>query len=50
LERWVEGKETILLKKKKKNSIEDLVANKENGYPVPDPQKTMINFTNEPSQ
>jgi hypothetical protein len=33
----------------KKNSIEDLVGNEENGYPVPDPNKTMTNVTNEPS-
>jgi hypothetical protein len=33
----------------KNNSIEDLVGNEENGYPVPDPNKTMINVTNEPS-
>jgi hypothetical protein len=33
----------------KKNSIDDLVGNEENGYPVPDPNKTMINVTNEPS-
>jgi hypothetical protein len=25
------------------------VGNEENGYPVPDPNKTMINVTNEPS-
>jgi hypothetical protein len=48
LERWgEERKETILLKKK--NSTEDLVGNEENGYPVLDPNKTMINITNEPS-
>jgi cell division ATPase FtsA len=33
----------------KKNSMEDLVGNEENGYSVLDPQKTMINVTNEPS-
>jgi hypothetical protein len=27
--------------------MQDLVRN-ENGYPVPDPKKTMINVTNEP--
>jgi hypothetical protein len=32
---------------KTKNSIEDLVANEENEYPVPDPNQTMINITNE---
>jgi hypothetical protein len=26
-----------------------LVGNEENGYPVPDPNKTMINVTNQPS-
>jgi hypothetical protein len=31
----------------KNNSIEDSVGNEENGYPVPDPIKTMINFTKE---
>jgi hypothetical protein len=29
----------------KYNSIEDSVVNKENGYPVPDSNKTMINVT-----
>jgi hypothetical protein len=33
----------------KNNSIEDLEGNEENGYPVPDPKKTLINITNEPS-
>jgi hypothetical protein len=40
VERWgkKEGKETTLFKKT--NSMEDLVGNEENGYPVPDsPQK-----------
>jgi hypothetical protein len=41
-----EGMETTLLKK---NSIQDLVGNEENGYPVPDLNKTMINVTKEPS-
>jgi hypothetical protein len=41
--------ETTLLKKKK-NSIEDLVGNEENGYPVPDPNKIMINVTKEHSE
>jgi hypothetical protein len=27
---------------KKKNSVEDVVGNDENGYPVPDPNKTMM--------
>jgi hypothetical protein len=38
--------ETTLLKK---NSIQDSVGNEENGYPVPDPNKTMINVTKKPS-
>jgi hypothetical protein len=42
-----EGKETTLLKN---NSIEDFVGNEENEYPVPDPNKTMINVTNELSE
>jgi hypothetical protein len=33
----------------KKKSIQDLKRNEENGYPVPDPKKTMINDTKEPS-
>jgi hypothetical protein len=33
----------------KNNSIEDSVGNEENGYPVPDPNKTMINVTEETS-
>jgi hypothetical protein len=33
----------------KKKSKEDFVGNEENGYPVPDPNTTMINVTNEPS-
>jgi type I site-specific restriction endonuclease len=33
----------------KNNSIEDSVGNQENGYPLPDPNKTMINVTKEPS-
>jgi hypothetical protein len=32
-----------------KNSTQDSVRNEENGYPVPDPNKTMINVTKEPS-
>jgi hypothetical protein len=32
---------------KTSNSIEDLVGNEENEYPVPDPNKTMLNITNE---
>jgi hypothetical protein len=34
--------------KKNNNSLEDSVGNEENGYPVPDPNKTTINITKEP--
>jgi hypothetical protein len=33
----------------KNNSIDDLVGNEDNGYPIPGPNKTMINVTNEAS-
>jgi hypothetical protein len=33
----------------KHNSIHNLVGNEENGYIVPDPNKTMINVPKEPS-
>jgi hypothetical protein len=33
----------------KNNSIQDKVGNEENGYPVSDPNKIMINVTQEPS-
>jgi hypothetical protein len=33
----------------KTNLIQDSVGNEENEYPVPDPNKTMINVTREPS-
>jgi hypothetical protein len=33
----------------KNNSIANLAGNEENGYLVPDPNKTMINVTNDPS-
>jgi hypothetical protein len=33
----------------KNNSIEDSERNEENGYPIPDPNKTMINITKKPS-
>jgi hypothetical protein len=39
--------ETTLLKQN--NSIQDSVGSEENGYPVPDPQKIMINVTKDPS-
>jgi hypothetical protein len=32
----------------KNNSIQDSVGNEENGYPVPDPNKSMTNVTKEP--
>jgi hypothetical protein len=41
--------ETTLHKKKEKKSIQDSVGNEENGYPVPELNKTMINVTKEPS-
>jgi hypothetical protein len=44
-----EGNYTLPKKTQKTNSIEDLMGNEENRYPVPDPNKTMINITNEPS-
>jgi hypothetical protein len=31
----------------KKNSIQNLVGNEENGYPAPDLNKTMVNVTKE---
>jgi hypothetical protein len=30
--------------------MEDLTGNEENGYPVPEPNKTMINVTKEPTE
>jgi hypothetical protein len=33
---------------KTKNSIQNSEGNKENGYPVPDSNKTMINVTKKP--
>jgi hypothetical protein len=33
----------------KKIPMKDLVGNEANAYPVPDPNKTMINVPNEPS-
>jgi hypothetical protein len=38
--------ESTLLKKN--NILQDSEANEEDGYPVPDPNKTMINDTKEP--
>jgi hypothetical protein len=32
----------------KNNSIQDSVGNEESGYPVPDPNKTLINVTKGP--
>jgi hypothetical protein len=34
----------------KKNSIQDSVGNEENGYQVPDPNKTKINVIKKPSE
>jgi hypothetical protein len=47
VEQWEEeeGMENTLFKS---NSIQDSPGNEENGYPVPDPNKTMINVINEP--
>jgi hypothetical protein len=42
-----EGGQKIPNTQKTNNSIEDLMGNKENEYPVPDPNKTLINITNE---
>jgi hypothetical protein len=36
-------------KKKKNNSIQESVGNEENGYPVPDHNKTIKNVSKEPS-
>jgi hypothetical protein len=33
----------------KNNSIEDLVQTEENGYSIPNPNKTLINITTEPT-
>jgi hypothetical protein len=48
---WEEEIETTLLKTKKQtnNSIQDSMGNEENGHPIPDLNKTMINVTKEPS-
>jgi hypothetical protein len=49
--KWSDGKKKkgwkLLISKK--NSIKDSVGNEENGYLVPDLNKTMINVTKEPS-
>jgi hypothetical protein len=49
VEQWEEeeGMETTVLKKN--YSIQNSVGNEENGYPVPDRNKTMINVTKEPT-
>jgi hypothetical protein len=49
VEQWEEeeGMEYTFLKKK--NSTQDSEGNEKNGYPFPDPNKTMINDTKEPS-
>jgi hypothetical protein len=48
---WNEGekKKGRKLHSSKHNSIEDLVGNEENAYPVLDSNKTMINITKTPS-
>jgi hypothetical protein len=49
VERWEEEEEGMETTLHKKNSIQDSVGNEENGYPVPDLNKTMINVTKEQS-
>jgi hypothetical protein len=49
VEGWEEEERMETTLKKKKNSIQDSVGNEENGYPVPDPHKTMISVTKESS-
>jgi hypothetical protein len=49
VERRGEKKGRKLHSSKKNNAMEDSVGNEENGYPDPDPNKTMINVSNEPS-
>jgi hypothetical protein len=46
MERRRDGNHSL---QKKKNSIAYSMRNEENGYPLLDPNKTMINITNEPS-
>jgi hypothetical protein len=49
VEQWKEeeGIETTFLKKS--NLMQDSVGNEKKGYPVHDPNETMINITKEPS-
>jgi hypothetical protein len=49
--KWSNGKKKKGWKplSSKNNSIQDSVGNEENGYTVPDLNKTMINVTNEPN-
>jgi hypothetical protein len=49
--KWSNGKKKKGWKlfSSKNDSIQDSVGNEEIGYPVPDPNKTMINDTKEPS-
>jgi hypothetical protein len=48
--KWSDGKEEGWNHSpQKSNTIQDSVANEENGYPVTDPNKKMINITKEPS-
>jgi hypothetical protein len=49
VEYWGEEERIETTLCKKNSSIGDLVGNEENGYPVPDPNKTMINVTNKPT-
>jgi hypothetical protein len=43
------GRKPTLHKNKSNNSMEDVVGKEEHGYLVPDPNKTIINVCNEPS-
>jgi hypothetical protein len=49
--KWKKGekKKALKLHCSKNYSIEDLLGNEENGYQVPDCNKTTINVTSEPS-
>jgi hypothetical protein len=49
VERWEEERMEPNHSLQKSNSIQDSVGNEENGYPVPNPNKVMINVTKEPS-
>jgi hypothetical protein len=48
--KWSDGEnKRWKLPSSKNNSTEDSVGNEENGYPVPDLNKTMINVAKEPN-